>query len=172
MTESNVPALRPQARLAAARSAYAALRPRVEAGEPWPLAEYFGTEPESSWGPREVLAHVTEMLPYWLGEFERIVVAGRPSGNALPFGRTAADTLRVGILERDRTLPLRELFDRIDSGIGRWERRLAAGTPGEGSAIGLHPRLGEMTANRTRDQFVLDHLEGHVEQLAALLAEP
>jgi len=35
----------------------------VTAGEPWPLAEDYGTGPEASWGPREVLAHVEEMLP-------------------------------------------------------------------------------------------------------------
>src|SRR4029079_8422601 len=55
-------------RLADARAAYARLRPRVIAGDPWPLAEDFGTGPEASWGPREVLAHVEEMLPYWLRE--------------------------------------------------------------------------------------------------------
>ncbi len=41
-------------------------RPRARAsarGGPWPLADDFGTEPEASWGPREVLAHTAEMLP-------------------------------------------------------------------------------------------------------------
>ena len=66
-------------------------------------------------GPREVLSHTAEMLTYWLGEFERIVEAGRGPGNGVPFGRLATDTLRAGVLERDRTLPLRELFDRIDT---------------------------------------------------------
>ena len=35
-------------RLADARAAYAALADRVAAGEPWPLAEHFGTEPEAN----------------------------------------------------------------------------------------------------------------------------
>src|SRR5690349_23538227 len=113
----------PAARLAASRAAFAALAPRIRAGEPWPLAEHFGTEPEASWGPREVLAHVTEMLPFWLGEYERVVEAGRAAGDGQPFGRVAANELRIGIIERDRTLPLRELADRIDTGIDRWLRR-------------------------------------------------
>ena len=68
----------------------------------------------------------------------------------MPFGRLATDTLRSGVLERDRTLPLRELFDRIDTSIGRWERRSteAAANPAGGASIGLHPRLGEMTADQ------------------------
>jgi hypothetical protein len=171
MTDLPAPIVDPAARLAASREAFTALRPRVEAREPWPLAADFGTGPEASWGPPEVLAHTAEMLPFWQGEFERIVAAARRPGDALPFGRTAGDTLRLGILERDRTLPLRELFDRIDAGIARWERRLAQGTPGEGSAVGLHPRLGEMTADQVRDRFVVTHLDEHVAQLEASLAE-
>ena len=49
-----------------------ATRPAVEAGAPWPLAAVYDDSDEARWGPREVLAHVAEMLPYWLGEIERI----------------------------------------------------------------------------------------------------
>ena len=159
----------PAQRLASLRAAYAAVAPRVRAGEPWPLAEQFGTEPEAFWGPREVLAHLAEMLPYWLGEYERVVEAGRPAGDPAPFGRTAADTLRIGVLERDRSLPLRELFARIDAGIERWQGRIAAREPGDDAAAGLHSRLGEMTAGAIRDRFVATHLEEHLEQLEAIL---
>jgi hypothetical protein len=159
----------PAARLAASRAAFATLAPRIRAGEPWPLAERFGTEPEASWGPREVLAHTAEMLPFWLGEYERVVEARHAAGDGLPFGRVAADALRIGVLERDRTLPLRELFDRIEAGIERWERRLATAVPGEDDVAGLHGRLGEMTAGELRDRFVTTHLEEHVEQLEGLL---
>jgi hypothetical protein len=159
----------PLPRLAAARFAFESLRPRVVAGEPWPLAEAFGTEPEASWGPREVLAHTAEMLPFWLGEFERVVEAGRRAGDGQPFGRTSEDQLRIGVLARDRTLPLRELFDRIASGIERWERRMAE-HPAD-SAVGRHARLGEMTAAQLRDRFVVTHLEEHAAQLEAALGE-
>jgi hypothetical protein len=172
MTQPIAPALPiPEARhrLVVARTAFAGLHPRVAAGEPWALAAAFGTEPEASWGPREVLAHTAEMLPFWLGEFERIVEAGRGPADPLPFGRVAADPLRIGILERDRTLPLRELFDRIDSGIERWERRLRAEPAEQGSAAGLHGRLGPMTAAQARDRFVIVHLDEHASQLEELL---
>jgi hypothetical protein len=160
----------PSSRLAASRAAFVALRPRVEAGGPWPLAEHFGTEPEASWGPREVLAHTAEMLPYWLGEFERLVEAGHGPGDGVPFGRTADDPLRLGVLKRDRTLPFRELFDRIDAGIERWARRIAESDGHDGRAVGLHARLGEMTADQLRDRFVVTHLDEHVDQLERLLA--
>lgn len=144
----------------------------LAAGEPWPVSAVVGPGPESSWGPREVLAHVAEMLPFWLGELERLQAG---DGSApVPFGRTADDALRIGTIARDRTLPLRELFGRIDSGIGRWADRLAelAGDPGADSRPGLHPRLGELSAAQLADRFVVSHLEDHVAQLRTILARP
>jgi len=171
MDDARTPHAAALTRLAELRSAYAALRPRVDAGQPWPLAERFGVEPEASWGPREVLAHLGEMLVYWLGEYERIVDGGRAAGDGTPFGRNTGDAMRVGILERDRTVPLRELFARIDAGIGRWEARLAEAAPGEDDAVGLHPRLGEITANALVGRMVLAHLEEHLAQLEGIVAE-
>jgi len=152
-------------RIEAARAGYAHLRSRVEAGEPWPLAAAFGTEPESSWGPREVLAHVAEMLPFWLGELERVIAGPR----AVPFGRLEEDASRIGLIARERTLPLHVLFDRIDVGLVAWAARLASLTDVELAAVGLHPRSGEMTVAQMPERFVIGHAEGHITQLETIL---
>ena len=155
-------------RIAAARRGYADLAPRVIAGEPWALAEDYGTGPEASWGPREVLAHVEEMLPFWLGEMERVIDGG---GSApTPFGRIADDAVRIGIIERDRSLPLRVLFQRIDDGLRAWEERIPTLTETESSRIGVHPRLGEMPAPAILERFVTGHAEDHIAQLNDILA--
>ncbi len=158
-------------RLRNLRAGYAALQVPVAAGAPWPLAADSGIGPESSWGPPEVLAHLGEMLPYWLGEYERIVEAGRSPGDGVPFGRNTGDLVRQAILDRDRTVPLQELFARIDAGIARWERRLSEAVPGEESAVGHHPRLGEMTAEGVLERMVLAHLGEHRVQLEGTLAD-
>ena len=155
-------------RLTVARSALLGVRSEVEAGEPWPLSDNFGTEPEASWGPRETLAHVQEMLPFWLGEIER-VLDGRGS-DPVPFGRVATDEIRLAIIERDRTLPLRELFGRIESGADRVARRLGELEDDDLAARGDHPRLGPMTAAQILDRFVCGHLEEHAAQLREILA--
>jgi hypothetical protein len=157
-------------RIAAAREAYADLAPRVVAGEPWQLAEDYGTGPEASWGPREVLAHVEEMLPFWLGEMERVIDGD--GSDPVPFGRTADDPLRIGIIDRDRSLPLRVLFARIDAGLAGWADRLATLTSAERKLIGVHPRLGEMPAPAILERFVLGHAEDHVAQLSDILGTP
>jgi hypothetical protein len=154
------------ARLREAQRALNELRPTVEEGEPWQLAERFGTEPEAHWGPPEVLAHVAEMLPFWLGEAERILAA---STGPAPFGRLITNELRIATIERDRTLPARELFDRIDSGIGRLERRLSELNAAQAGRIGIHSTRGEMALIDVTERFVVSHLEEHAAQLREAL---
>ena len=154
------------ARLEATTAGLEATRPAVEAGTPWPLAAVFDHSDEAHWGPPEVLAHLSEMAPYWLGEIERIL-AGGPG--PVPFGRLATDTQRLGILERDRSLPPRELYDRTFSNLDRLRRRWPTLTPADLARVGLHPRLGEMTVGAIPDRFIVGHVADHVVQLEELL---
>jgi hypothetical protein len=153
-------------RIDAAAAAIESRRPVVEASMPWPLSPVFGVEPEAAWGPPEVLAHLAEMLPFWLGEAER-VLAGAPE--PVPFGRVASDQLRIGVIGRDRSLPPIELFGRVASGAGRWSRRLAALDDANLEKRGIHPTLGEMTVATIAERFVASHLEEHVRQLDEIL---
>lgn len=153
-------------RLQVAAGAMADLRPRIEATGPWPLAERFGVEPEASWGPPELLAHVDEMLPYWLGEAER-VLAG--AVQPVPFGRVRSDPVRVAIIGRDRTVPLGELFARLAADVRRWSDRLASLSDAELDRRGLHPSRGEVSVRDIIERFIVGHLEEHVEQLRAIL---
>jgi DinB family protein len=155
-------------RISAARRAYADLGPRLLGGPPWPLADDYGTGPEASWGPGEVLAHVEEMLPFWLGEMERVIDGSGPGPT--PFGRTADDPVRIGIIGRDRSLPVRVLVDRVDDGFRAWEDRLGTLTNEERTRIGRHPRLGEMAAGDILERFVIGHAEDHIAQLTEILA--
>jgi hypothetical protein len=83
----------------------------------------------------------------------------------VPFGRVAANELRIGVIERDRSLPARELFDRVDSGVERLARRLAGLSPADAARRGVHATLGEMSVAAIASRFVAGHLEEHVAQL-------
>lgn len=150
----------------AAAARLAATRPTIMEGAPWQLADRFDDTPEAEWGPPEVLAHVAEMIPFWQGEMERII-AGTAAWLAVPvpFGRVATDLIRLGILERDRSLPPTELYDRIASSLDRFERRWSALTTAERARRGLHSRLGEMTVEAIAERFVVGHLADHSVQL-------
>jgi hypothetical protein len=154
-------------RLALASVAFEAFRPPVEAGDPWPLSEAYGTEPESDWGPKEVLAHTAEMLGYWPVQIDHIL-AGGPE--PVPFGRVSTDPERIERIGRDRELPTAELFGRVATEASRLATRIRSLSATDTARRGLHPRLGEMTVVGIVDRFLVGHLEDHVEQLRAILA--
>ena len=156
------------ARLDAAIGSLIGLRPRVVDAAPWQLAELYGTEDEARWAPPEVLAHLEEMLPFWLGEIERILEG--PGSAPVPFGRVATDTVRIGIIGRDRTLPLRELFARVAANGARLSARLREFDAADLAREGLHPRMGVMTVVDILDRFAISHVEDHVRQLEEILA--
>jgi hypothetical protein len=159
-------------RLETAAASVVDLAPAVEAGEPWPLTEVYGPGPESAWGPREVLAHVSEMLPFWLGEIELILAetAHAGEGAAPPtFGRTEADPLRIEVIGRDRTFPARELIDRIDVEGARVARRLRSITDAEAGILGRHMTRGDLAISEIAERFLVTHVEGHVTQLKEIL---
>jgi len=156
-------------RIAASRRALDGLRDSITAGEPWPLSQAYGAEPESDWGPKEVLAHVAEMAPYWLGQLEAVLAA--PVGPEPPaFGRVSTDPTRIDRIGRDRGRPASELLAGIDAGLAAIVARLPELTPADRAKRGVHPRLGEMTAEGIVERFVVGHLEEHVRQLEEILA--
>ncbi len=153
-------------RLAAASDRLADLGTALQRGAPWALAGRFDHSPEASWGPREILAHLEEMLPFWLGEAERILDA--PDGSAT-VGRPATDDVRLAIIERDRTLPLRELVARTQAAIDRWRQRWAQLEVASRERTGSHVTLGPVTVTDLAGRFAVGHLEDHLDQLAAAL---
>ena len=154
-------------RLAVAGAGFADLRPAVEAGDPWPLSAAYGTEPESDWGPKELLAHTAEMLGFWPAEIDRVLAGGT---EPVPFGRVSTDPDRIARIERDRELPTGELFDRIGVEVGEVRTKLGRLGARDGARLGLHPRLGQMTVSAIAQRFLVGHLKEHVEQLTAILA--
>jgi hypothetical protein len=146
------------------------LRAPLEAGEPWPLSGDFGTGPEASWGPPEVLAHVEEMLVYWTEQLG-VILAGDPA-SPTPFGRVATDPNRLARIGADRTLGTGELLDRVAAGIETASSRATTLTPAEASRVGLHPIRGEVTVAAAIERFLVTHLEEHVAQLREIIASP
>jgi DinB superfamily len=144
-----------------------ALRGPLVAGEPWPLSAAYGTEPEADWGPRELLAHVNEMLPYWTRQL-RNVLAGEKT-EQVTFGRTAEDPDRLGRIAEDRHRPAGELLDGIDAGLVTALGFVTELTDADLARVGLHPTRGELTVGDSLERLVVGHLEDHVDQLRTIL---
>lgn len=125
-------------------------------------------DPEASWDPGRILAHLSEMVRYWLGEMEQILAGGPDRPVAV--GRTAADPIRVLSVERDRTLPVAELLERTDVDVRRVIGRLRGLDEAALTRRGIHPVRGEMTLAQVVNSGLAKHLEDHAVQLEGTLA--
>jgi hypothetical protein len=149
-------------RLRVARDRLVRLRTKVESSEPVPEDD----PGERDWVPCEILAHVDEMLPYWLGEIERVLEGPE---EPVPFGRLPTDPIRAMTVERDRALPICELYARLDAGMERIVMRLLELDEKQCARRGLHQTRGEMTVRDIVGVMLAGHLEEHCDQLAATL---
>jgi len=149
-------------RMRNARDNLVRIRARVELSAPPP--EELPRRRE--WIGREVLAHIDEMLPYWLGEIERVI-----SGplEPVPFGRQPNDLVRILTVDRDRTLPVYELYARLDNSLERVLRRLLELDERQAARRGLHKQRGEMTVRQIVDAMLAGHIEEHCKQLIAAI---
>jgi hypothetical protein len=154
-------------RLRDAGTALLGLRGPLVAGEPWPLSEHWGTEPEADWGPREVLAHVNEMLPYWVEQLQG-VLAGDPA-TPVPFGRVATDPVRLARIEADRQGPTGPLLERIEAGLTGATAFVAGLSDDDLARRGLHSSRGELSVGESVERFLVGHIEDHVAQVREIL---
>ena len=119
------------------------------------------------WDAGQVLAHVAEFLPYWLGEARRVVESASVS-DPVPFGRTKDDPVRVESIEAGRNdLPNVQMATMHDgaAAVRRWLSELSDTA---WSARGVHPTMGEMNLERIVEVFMVGHLEQHADQLDAI----
>jgi hypothetical protein len=156
-------------RLRDAGSALLGLREALVAGEPWPLSDAWGTEPEADWGPRELLGHVDEMLTYWVEQLG-LVLGADPAGPPLAFGRVASDQSRLDRIAADRAKPAGPLLDEIGRGVDAAATFIDGLSASDLERVGQHPSRGEITVGAGLEAFLVGHLADHVEQLRGILA--
>jgi threonine dehydratase len=125
-----------------------------------------GTE---RWEAGQVWAHLAEFPAFWLDQVQRLLQA-RADGAAepIPFGRTKADPGRIAAIERERHTAPAELLARVTSDLSAISAALRALPDGAWEVRGLHPTLGEMPVRRIVEEFIVDHLEEHADQLDGL----
>jgi hypothetical protein len=124
------------------------------------------TDPDPASGERwdrgQVLAHVAEMLPYWVRQAETVA-----NGNdGVLFGRVKTDPDRVEAIERDRRDDLLVLLGRMDQGVAGVLALLDRLDAAALARTGTHQTLGRMTVAEIVEEFLVRHLEEHADQLA------
>lgn len=148
-------------------------RLRAAAARVRKLAPEFGdrlTSPDPGTGERwergQVLSHVVELLPYWAEQVRRVVSAG---GGGVAFGRVKTTPSRIERIEAGRHDEPGSLLDRMEEEVERVVGVLEALTDGQLALVGHHQTLGDMTVAGIVDEFLVEHMEQHADQLAEQL---
>lgn len=152
-----------------ARLADAERRLAEHAAEPLPSGR---TDPDTlndeQWEAGQVWAHLAEFPGYWLAQVERIVA--QPTQPPVPFGRVKTDAGRIEAIERDRHTDPSALLDRVRTSLAAVTDAMRELPPEAWRLTGAHPSRGEMTVRQIVEEFIVDHLEEHAEQLDRLAA--
>jgi hypothetical protein len=132
------------------------------------------TEPDAGgderWEAGQVWAHLAEFPAYWLAQAQRVIA--QPTNPPIPFGRVKTDSGRLEAIERDRHTDPAALLDRVRRSLGEVSDAVRSWEPDTWQLRGAHPTRGTMTVERIVEEFIVDHLEEHADQLDALRAGP
>jgi hypothetical protein len=125
------------------------------------------TEPDGETGEQweygQIWAHMAEFIPYWIGQAERVIAAGSPA--PVPFGRIRTDPGRTEPIEQGRHEPAEAQLEKVRMGLEQLRLFILAQTEETWKARGVHQNLGVMDISRLVEEFLVKHLEEHVEQL-------
>lgn len=151
----------------------ASLRQAVEAllglAEGIPSERLYAAPGGDDWSLMQVLAHVTEFLPYWASQARE--VAARTRDNQ-PFGRTHDDPDRIKAVEDQARASLATMRDMLNTSLATCTALLEA-IPADGwQRTGRHARRGEMSVAQFVDDFLVSHLDEHLAQAEALVQAP
>jgi len=124
---------------------------------------------EERWEAGQVWAHLAEFPAYWLAQVRNVLTA-HDGGAAEPiaFGRTKADAERIAAIERERHTDPAELLRRVRRDLADVSATIGNLPADAWTVRGGHPTKGEMTVDRIVEEFVVDHLEEHADQLDGL----
>jgi hypothetical protein len=121
---------------------------------------------DERWEAGQVWAHLAEFPAFWLGQLRRVVA--ERAAEPVPFGRVKTDPGRLDAIERERHTDPAALLERVRASLAEVSDTLRTMSPDQWQARGVHPTLGEMTAERIVDRFIVSHLEEHAAQLDSL----
>ncbi len=128
------------------------------------------TEPDpgggEQWEAGQVWAHLAEFPAYWLGQAQRVIAL--PTYEPVPFGRVKTDAGRIEAIERDRNTDPSALLERVRTSLAEVTDAVRSFPPEAWTRRGAHPTRGDMTVQRIIEQFIIEHLEEHADQLDSL----
>jgi len=120
---------------------------------------------ENEWTIMQNLAHIVEFMPYWAGEIEKLVA--EPGSN---FGRTPEDVGRLQGISEHEMASLSKIKEALPGNYHRLDDVLKKLKDSDLELTGKHVRYGEKPLDWLIEEFLTNHLRGHVEQIKSSIA--
>lgn len=120
---------------------------------------------ENEWSVMQVLAHLVEMIPYWLGHCQTLAAADAPP----QFGRTQESPERLAGVARGETRSLDQLMSELGDEVQAAARAIRRMTPDERDRRGIHLKRGAMSVAEVIEMYIVAHAEEHLAQVRATL---
>jgi hypothetical protein len=120
---------------------------------------------EEGWDASQVWGHMAEMLPHWLGEARRIVVAGRDAPTRS--GREQSDPGRLAGIEQWRQRPPAEVMAHLSRTLAEL-RGFVGGLDAAAWSARADTGRAIMDLRRYVESYMVGHLEEHATQLERL----
>jgi len=117
------------------------------------------------WSALQVLGHMVEMIPYWLGHCRTLIAAHEPPH----FGRTLDAPERLAAVEPDTLKQPEALVSLLEAEIQAAAKTLRQLTPAERRKTGIHVKRGKMTVDEILEQLIVAHAEDHLVQVRKAL---
>lgn len=111
------------------------------------------------WTAAEVVAHMTEMLPYWTR-----VVATAIAEPDRPLGRAMDDPDRLGPVATANAVPRSEALNHLRHAVHEAATFIRGITDAQWRTVAVHRVQGPLTVNTMVRTLMVDHAENHVQQ--------
>jgi uncharacterized damage-inducible protein DinB len=121
---------------------------------------------ENEWSAMQILAHMVEMIPYWLHHCEALIAASAPP----TFGRSLDALERLAGVARAATGNAEELLRQLNDEVKTAAEVIRKMSPDDRRKAGNHVRLGTITVADAIEQFIVGHAEEHCSQIQAALS--
>ena len=121
---------------------------------------------ENEWTIMQNLAHIVEFMPYWAGEIEKVLAEP-----GCAFGRTHDNAARLQGISEHEMDSLSKIDAALTESYARLDGVLRNLQDSDLELTGKHVRYGEKSIGWLIDDLVVDHLNGHVEQMKRCLEE-
>lgn len=124
---------------------------------------------EDEWSIMQILSHIAEAIPYWLGEVDTVIaMPGAKWGRGLQDpARLAAVTDTDKLAVDDVMKQVEELKYKVQSGLGNLdEETLSKESPHRNFA-----KFGNKPVSYIVDHFIDEHVSGHYDQIKRNLSK-